>query len=454
MSATYSAHPNLNRAVLQLALPTIAQSFFHTLFYLVDRAMLGHYSTDALAAFRLTSPLLWCISGLLSAFSIGSVALVGRAVGAGDRTLATATVRASLVFALGVGIAASGVSWLGLDRMLTLFPGVTPEVYDAANHFLKIILFALPFDLLATTAAAMLQAAGNSRTPFVVAGIANLVNLGIDYLLIYGRGGFPELGVAGAAIGSAIAMIFNAGWLLWVLSRPQGVLSFIDQGKALVWNAAERSALSRVMRVAFPTLGERLCRSIGYLGFTAIISSLGSTAMATHEALLGLEAICFLSADGFGIAVAAIVAQRLGAGKPEEAMRGVFAGMTMAIALLGCFALLFLAVPGGLLRIFTQDDQILAIGIPCLAIAALAQPFMATSLVLEQALRGAGATRSAFVIATLGWFVIRLIATSSFVWVLGWGLAGVWLGSTCDWLIRAFLLLVVLRRGTWQKAIV
>ena len=135
-------------------------------------------------------------------------------------------------------------------------------------------------------------------------------------------------------------------------------------------------------------------------------------------------------------------------------MRGVFAGMTMAIALLGCFALLFLAVPGGLLRIFTQDDQILAIGIPCLAIAALAQPFMATSLVLEQALRGAGATRSAFVIATLGWFVIRLIATSSFVWVLGWGLTGVWLGSTCDWLIRAFLLLVVLRRGTWQKAIV
>lgn len=422
--------------------------------------MLGHYSTDALAALRLTSPIVWSLSGLLSAFSIGSVALIGRAVGAGDRALATATVRASLVFALGVGIAASGASLLGLDWMLALFPGVTAEIYDAAHHFLRIILFALPFDLLAITIAAMLQAAGDSRTPFVVAGAGVLLNLGVDSLLIYGKGGFPEMGVAGAAIGNGVGMVFNAVCLLAMLMRRQGILSIFDsseisqRGKFKIWGTAEQSAFKRMIRVSSPTLAERVCRSFGYIGFTAIISGLGSTALATHEALLGLEAICYLSADGFGIAVAAIVAQRLGAGKPEEAERAVLAGMMMAIGMLGGFSLLFLAVPGSLLGIFTQDYHILALGIPCLTIVAVAQPFMAASFVLEQTLRGAGDTRTAFLISSLGWFVIRLLATSSFVWVLGWNLPGVWLGSTCDWIIRSFLLLYVLRRGRWQKAIV
>lgn len=440
----------MHRAVLQLALPTIGQSFLHTLFFLVDRAMLGQYSTDALASLRLTSPLIWCISGMMAAFSVGSVALVGRAVGANDRTLATAAARSSLGFALVVGIVSSVVCLLGLDAMLALFPGVTPTVESDAKGFLRVILFALPFDLAATTAAAMLQAAGNSRTPFIVSGLANFVNLGLDWILIYGHWGMPSLGVVGAAIGSAIAMTVNAGVLLFVLTRSQAVLTVFPK---TTW-ALERSTLNRILRVSLPTLGDRISRSVGYLGFTAMISMLGSTAMATYEATLGLESICFLSADGFGIAVAAIVAQRLGAQQPEAAERGVWASMRLAIGLLTVFGLMFLIIPIPLLSLFTPDQRILALGVPCLAIAALAQPFMATSIVLEQALRGAGDTRTALWISLSGWFVVRLMATYSFVVVLGWGLSGVWLGSTCDWIVRSIILVIVLRRGKWGKVAV
>ncbi len=450
MSATYDSSTSTHRAVLQLALPTIAQSFLHTLFFLVDRAMLGQYSTDALASLRLTSPLIWCITGMMAAFSIGSVALVGRAVGANDRILATAAARSSLGFALIVGIAASVICLLGLDQMLALFPGVTPTVEADAKGFLQVILFALPFDLAATTTAAMLQAAGNSRTPFIVSGLANFVNLGLDWILIYGHWGIPSLGVVGAAIGSATAMIVNAGVLLFVLTRPQAVLTVFPKTS---W-ALERSTLKRILKVALPTLGDRISRSVGYLGFTAIISTLGSTAMATHEAALGLEAICFLSADGFGIAVAAIVAQRLGAQQPEAAERSVWAAMRFAIGLLTLFGLVFLMLPVPLLSLFTADQRILALGVPCLAIAAFAQPFMATSIVLEQALRGAGDTRTALWISLSGWFVVRLIATYSFVVILGWGLLGVWLGSTCDWIVRSISLVIVLRRGKWGRVAV
>jgi putative MATE family efflux protein len=424
------------------------------LFFLVDRAMLGHYRTDALASLRLTSPILWCLTGILAAFSIGSVALVGRAVGAHDRSLATAAARASLWFALTIGIVMSLISLIGIDPILALFPGVTPPVRSAAKGFLQVILIALPFDLVATTAAAMLQAAGNSRTPFIVGGVANLVNLGIDALLIYGRWGLPELGAVGAAIGSATAMTFNAAVLLFVLTRPSGVLTLLPEVDRQKSWMLEKSALQRILRVALPTVGERLSRSVGYMGFTVIISQLGSIAMATHEAALGLEAICYLSADGFGIAVAAIVAQQLGAGHPEGAVRGATVGVGWTIALLSGFGFVFLVLPAQLLGVFTQDANIIQTGIPCLWIAAAAQPFMATSIVLEQALRGAGNTRTPFYISLAGWFVIRLVATSICVFGLHLGLVGVWLGSTCDWFLRSVALTIVFRRKQWFKVVV
>lgn len=439
----------VNQAILHLALPAIAQSFLQTLIFLVDRALLGHYSTDALASLRLTGPVIWCVTGLLSSFAIGSVAVIGRAVGAGDRPLATAAARSSLLMALGIGSVASVICLLGLDALLSIFPAVTPDVEKAAKGFLTILLLAMPLQLVAITAAAMLQAAGNSRTPFLVALLANLVNFGLDYTLIFGRWGLPELGTVGAAIGSATAITLNAALLLLVLSKRDGELTWRSPSKG-----QEILALRRILKVSFPALGERMSRSVGYMGFTLMISALGSVAMATHEALIGIEEICFQSADGFGIAVAAIVAQRLGGNRPDEAIRGVKFSALIAVGLLGLFALVFLLIPTQLLGLFTTDRRILSLGVPCLMVAAIAQPFMAMSIILEQALRGAGDTQTALWVSLAGWFAVRLVATYSFVFVLGWGLPGVWMGSTCDWVVRSVLLVSVFRWRQWKQVAV
>jgi Na+-driven multidrug efflux pump len=136
LAATPITDKKISRAVLYLALPAIAHSFLQTLIFLVDRALLGHYSTTALASLRLTGPLIWCITGVLSCFTIGSVALVGRAVGAEAQPLATAAAKASLLLALGIGTVTSLISLLGLDGIFSLFPGVTPAVTLAAKGYL------------------------------------------------------------------------------------------------------------------------------------------------------------------------------------------------------------------------------------------------------------------------------------------------------------------------------
>lgn len=369
------------RAVVQLAAPVIASQLLETLVFLVDRVMLGRYTADALASMQISGPLIWSILSVLSAFAIGSVALVGRAVGSGDRALASSAARASLLVALASGTTASVLSLLGIGSIFALFPGVGVSVQAAAAGYLGIVLPAMPLLILSLVAAALLQASGNTRTPFLVALCANVVNAVINYCFIFGKYGAPALGVRGAALGSVVAMAINSTVLLAILSKRTGVLTLRGRG-------GEWAALGRVLRVSVPAFAERLVQHLGYFGFVAMIGALGSVAMAANQALISIESICFLSADGFGIAAATVVAQQLGAGRPQTAAKGARVAVILAIALLGFCALVFLLIPTQLLSAFSPNPRIVSAGIPCLYVAALAQPFMAIAIVLGQPATG------------------------------------------------------------------
>ena len=383
------ATPSIAREVVQLAAPIIGRSLLETLVFLVDRAMLGHYTAEALASMQISGPMIWAISSIFSAFAVGAIALVGRAVGSGDRALASATARGSLLLAFVVGTVLAILSLVSIDTILNLFPAAEPSVRLNARAYLLILLPTMPLMLLSLVSAALLQAAGNTRTPFIVALFANGVNAVLNYCLIFGNYGAPTLGIRGAAIGSAMAIAINAFVLLALLTQRHGVLTLRGRG-------GESDALSRVLRISAPALGERLVQHIGYLGFVAFIGALGGVAMAANQILISIESICFLSAEGLGLAAAAIVAQRLGAGRPDEASAGAQVAMVMALGLLGLCGCVFVLFPTQLLCVFSQDPKLIAIAIPCLYIAAAAQPFMAMSFVLGDALRGAGDTRTAF----------------------------------------------------------
>jgi Na+-driven multidrug efflux pump len=181
-----------------------------------------------------------------------------------------------------------------------------------------------------------------------------------------------------------------------------------------------------------------------------MIGALGSIAMAANQALISIESICFLSADGFGVAAAAIVSQRLGAKRPDESAFGAWIATALAIGLLSLCGFAFVLIPHLLLAAFSPDSRIISAGVPCLYVAAVAQPFMAISTVLAQGLRGAGDTKTAFYVSLAGGLVVRLCATYLLAFTLGLGLVGVWLGSTCDWIFRSLILLMVFRRAQWQ----
>ena len=438
----------LAREVWSLAWPAITHMLLLTTIFLVGRAMVGRYSSTALASLQISGTLTWCTYALFTAFSAGTLAVVARSVGAGDRAAAARASRSSIVFALGLGVVVALPIRLANGALLRLiFPHAEPAVLEDAGAYLHIVMPMLPLAFVEAIAAASLQGSGDTRTPLLVATAGNVVNIAVSYVLIFGRFGAPELGIRGAALGNAATM------------GIEGVLlaaALFSRGSALPLRAtpldrvADVEALRRVLRVSGPAFAEKGAYQGGYLAFVAIIGLLGALSMAANQAIVAIEAVCFLSADGFGVAAGAVVAQKLGAGRAHEASRAGWIAAGMAMTLLTSVGLLFLVAPGPLMAGFSRDPEIVALGARALMVTGLAQPFMAFATVTGMSLRGAGATRTVLVVTVICAVVIRLTATYFFAITLGLGLVGVWMGSTADWVCRSALLAVAYARGRWR----
>jgi MATE family multidrug resistance protein len=440
---------SLASQVWRLAWPAITHMLLLTMVFLVGRAMVGRYSTTALASMQICGTLTWAVYSVFSASSAGTLAVVARCVGAGDRAGAAAAARASIGFALVVGFAVT-IPLLAADGALLafLFPKAGPEVIAEANGYLQIVLPALPLGFVEAVAAASLQGSGDTKTPLLAAAAGNVVNVALSASLIFGKFGLPELGLRGAAIGTAATMAIEGALLVAALLSRSSPLPLRSR------SGGSSEGLSRVLRVAAPAFAERVVYQGGYLGFVAIIGLLGAAAMAANQALISIEAICFLSADGIGVAAAALVAQKLGAGRPAEASRAGGVATLMAVLVLCAFGLLFAVAPRALMLPFSRDPAIIDLGARSLYVAAIAQPFMAFATVIGMGLRGAGATRTVLAATLVSSFAVRLGATWLFAIVLDHGLVGVWLGSTADWICRSVVLGVAWARGRWRHAVV
>lgn len=442
------ARASIAAEVWRLAWPAILHMLLLSLAFIVSRVIVGRHSTEALAALQLGSVVVWTMYSLLTAASAGTLAVVARSVGAGDRAGARAAACGAIGFAAAVGAVVAVASGLAAGPLLSLlFPRVDPAVLAGATEYVQVTAVALPFAFVEAVAAAAIQGSGDTRLPLAVAGLGNLVNLTLTFGLVFGRLGLPALGLRGAAIGSASTM-FVEGVVLGAVvlgGRSAGL-------RAPAAPRAAREGLSRVLAVSAPAYAEKAVYHAGYGLFMATLGLLGSAAIAANQALMSIEAVSFLTADGFGIAAAAVAAQKLGAGRPELSARAGWAGAGLATAALTACGLAFVIAPRVLVAPFAADPEVVELGARTLLAAAIAQPFMGFATVVATTLRGAGDTRSVLWITVAGSLVARPIATWLFAVTLGGGLVGLWLGSLVDWLVRAALAGAVFARGDWQRA--
>jgi putative MATE family efflux protein len=433
----------LAREIRRLAIPAITNSLLQTLVLVVDRAMLGHHGEAALAAMQIGGAVEWSLWSVFSSFQVGTIACVGALVGKKKPRRAWRAALASLAMALFWGTIVLVCSRPLMVALPVAYPLASPAVMDHAQGYLTWTLGASPLVFAGQTIIAVLQASGDTKTPLYAGAAANVVHIAINWVLI------PSMGTRGAGVSTAITFTLEGLFVLVVLLRRAPK----DRARRLTRLVRARIAVEsrRITKIAMPAVFERVLYHVGYLAFVAIIARLGDDVMAANQALLSLEAICWLSGDGFGIAAAALVAQKRGAGAFQDAYRAARASTLLSVMALTCLGLVFLGTGPALLHVFSSDPAVLAIARSGLPIFALAQPFMATGIVLAQSLRGGGFTRPVLMVSALCAFVVRLVAAWSFAVTLNLGLVGVWLGSTTDWAVRSVLLVGLTRMRLGER---
>lgn len=428
--------------VRRLALPAILHSLLQTLVFVVDRIMLGRHGEASLAAMQLGGAIEWSIWSIFAAFEVGTIARVGRHVGAKDHAAARQAAWLSIGLAAGIGTVLALLTPLLLAGLPLVTKEVSPAALAEARGYLGVTIAASPVVFVATIGIATLQAGGDTKTPLAIGIVANLVHVALNRALILGIGSIPALGARGAGISTAITFALQAVLAMIALSSRKRDVSLRkrdDDGAARKadW---KREELRLLTRIALPALLERVLYHMGYLGWVLVIARLGDSAMAANQALISIESICFLSGDGFGIAAAALVAQKLGAGEPDTARKVASIAALDAVVLLTIFGVSAFLLRDAILPVFTKHDEVLGIGRRTMIVLMVAQPFMAMGIVLAQSLRGAGRTKEALRVSVVGAVFVRLSFTWFFGIACGLGLPGVWMGSTVDWMVRSALL--------------
>ncbi len=454
--APLSAAPDPARlgTVVRLAAPAIAALVRQTGVLWADRVMLGHHGGNALASMQIAGPIEWTLVSVGSSFAVGTLALVGRAIGAGDLDAARRHTTQAIAVALAIGVAAAVAGFaLVLPALHLLFPNASPDpggALDLAKQYLQPALFAAPFYCVGVAGFAALSAAGDTVTPLRIGLVVNVVHVAVNWLLIDGHLGFPALGARGAGISTAMTYAAEAALTAFALARARGGATI----RPLSWpfgDAEGRAARKELVRLSTPAVLERVVYHAGYMAFVWMIARLGDDGMAANQALIAIEAISFMTVEGFATACGALVAQELGAGRAERAKWVGWSSTALAVVTLGAFGVVFFAFRHALPALVTPRPDLQAAAAEAIVVMAIAQPFMAVGVVLGQGVRGAGATRVALFVSMACGFGVRLIAT----WIAtshGMGIPGVWLGSTCDWIARTIVLVAIWRGSAWQRA--
>lgn len=431
--------------VTALATPVVLQQISATAMMVVDSAMVGRLGASELAGVGFGSVWMWTLFAFFSGTASGVQTFVSQYDGAGRAHESGAWAWQALAFVLPVAaVTVIAIAPLVGPALAMLVPSEplrdTASIYIAARLPGEIALAAM------MVFSSFFRGLGDTKTPMFVSIFANVLNGVLDYGLIFGAFGMPEMGVAGAGIATSIASIIGAALLFALFLRPALRRRF---GTAPV--APDRQAIARFLRTGLPIGGQWCIGTTTFAFFTTLIARMGDHSMAASQAFVMLLCISYMQAVGIATAAQTLVGRYRGRGDDAAVRRSLFSALVLGIGIAAVVAAVFLAIPGPLMRMFTDDGTVLSLGRPLLAIGALFQLFDAIATIIHGALRGAGDTRWPFVFdTTFGWIVFLPLAYAlGITW--DYGLAGAWTGGLISLAASAFVLFWRFQSGAWQR---
>jgi len=433
--------------ILTLALPAIIENVLQVFLGVADTYFVSKLGTEAIAAVGATNLTMNLFISLFLAVSVGATAVISRYVGGNNTKQAVNSSKQALILGLFIGAVFGVVNVIFAPQIMSML-GAEDAALAYSIPYYRIV--AGPLFLVGGIYAlsSTLRASGDTKSPMKAAAISNVVNIILDYILIFGIFNIPGMGIKGAALATTIARCVNLILLIRVLGGYNSPLHIDFTSK---WTI-ERKTIKAILKIGFPAAIEKIIMRSGQLLYGGMIISIGTAAYAAHNIAGTIESFSYLPGMGFGVAAATLVGQQLGAKQKSQAVKAGKLSYMLGTGLMMMVGLVFFVFARPLATLFSKDKEVIDQVVIVLRIIACFQPFLSSTLVTTSALQGGGDTKFPMYISLLGIWGVRVLGVYILSIKLGFGLVGVWSAYALDVTIRGTILWKRFMNGRWLSS--
>ena len=424
------------REIIYLAIPAVGEMTLYMMIWIFDTMMIGKYGGElAVSSVGLSTEIIYSFFNIIIAVGVSTAltSLISRAIGSKDYKKAETIANAGIKIAVVLAFIFFSLLFFVPGKILNL-AGATKEMLPLATRYAKISSFSFFLLTISSTTNGVFRGVKDTKTSLYVAGSINIVNLFLDYVLIFGNLGFPEWGITGAAV-ATVAGNFIGILLQWsrLKKLPFKISLFSSVSKKDIWE---------IIRFAVPSGLQEANFSLSRLLGLTFILSLGTTAFAANQIGIAIEAISTMPGWGVAIACTALVGHSIGENKANKSQEYTLYSIIIASIFMGVLAFFFFFIPKTLISFFInkQEIDVIRIGAICLQVAAFEQIPIAIVTVLGSYFKGIGNPKIPFYVSFFTNWFLRIPVAFYLISILKLPVHIFWIITTFQWLLESIVL--------------
>lgn len=432
------------KTIFLLAIPAVIENFFQTILGFVDTLFVSRLGLVEVSAVGVTNAILAVYFAIFMSIGVAANVFIAKHLGAGENKKANLVCQQSILLAAVIGIIFGLISLFFANPLLQLM-GVEEQVLSSALTYFKIVSIPSILISLMFVLGSILRGTGDTKSPMKVSILINLLNIALNYVLIFGFYFIPALGLAGAAYGTVIARLIGVIGLFVYLYKSKDISYDFFKWKL------DRNMQWKLITLGTPAAGERLVMRIGQVLYFGLIVALGTNTFAAHQIAGNIEVFSYMIGYGFAAAATTLVGQCLGANDVAGARKYANMILFLGTGIMTFFGLGIFLFGEWTAAFFTNDSSVIHEIKIALQIDAFIQPVLAVVLILTGVYQGAENTKFPMYSTAIGIWVIRTVGVYLLGIYFGWGIAGIWIAIGLDNLFRAVWLWINYKNNGWLR---
>ncbi|MEP7167946.1 MAG: MATE family efflux transporter [Bacteroidota bacterium] len=436
---------SIDHAIIILAVPMILEMAMESLFAVVDIFFVSKVSVNAVAVVGLTESTLTIVYSLGWGLAMGATAMIARRVGEKNNAAAAIAAVQAIYIALFISALIS-ITGLFFSENLLRFMGAAPDVIQQGKGFTKIMLSSNFVIMLLFLINGIFRGAGNAALAMRSLWLANIINIILDPLFIFGIGPFPELGVEGAAVATTIGRATGVLYQLYHLFKGKGIIKIHADNWKVDW-----TIIKNLVNVSAGGTGQFIIASASWIFLMRIMAHFGSMALAGYTIAIRVIVFTILPAWGMANAAATMVGQNLGAKQPERAEKAVWRAGFFNMIFMLTVMIIFLLFSRPIVSFFTDVPEVIQNATTCLNIISVGYIFFSYGMIIAQSFNGAGDTRTPTILNFFAFWCIQIPLAYLLSITFSFGPEGLFTSIVIAEILLTIAGLVIFRRGKWKE---